>query len=704
MQILEIDWQRFLDDLPLFQRLERETRRLFLEIAHPRQPLRPSELGKHFEVLCASGFLVPGVKGEDASVSPKYRTFWRIMGALYRHRIFDFPSRNLFDPYLNRHFTRNELQPLYGYHSYYYYRTQNLYAQVSSVEWLKKFLTEPEKTRGGQDSFWGERRSFSPEVLRATQELVRRLMGRPSPVPLTELRHFWPEAGSGLLSPSLVAGFRSLVVFPALRGDDLEPVLGIWPSITKSLFRPTSIPPETITPQQVFEAPLLTADMALILALCAVEPFRLRTGGSGLFVRAENAINSALVRLPEWVGSKLNIRTFDRIDWAITFLRRYEFLEQLGEGGEDLRLEVSEAGRKWLGLSAKERLKTVLDGLLEKPKKGRELFRQEGEADYEDRYQYAYVYGYEKASLLPYSVGIEASKQDHTVRSAVLATYAAAAAGAFMRLQEFLAYHGLQNNPLVSVAQKQPYATLRLSNTYVSMATTEELEDGWINVLQDFLRLRLFPLGAAKVGVANDGAVCFALTEAGKYLVGAQPDFRLESTPGRIVVQPNFDVVFLAPAPRAEAEIGCFAERKGHHMGTLFRITKRSIQAAASAGMTAEQTFETLRQCCPGELPPNVRREISGWFAQCRRVSLHPAVLIHCPDSETAARVQAVAGSNVTPMANTILELRDRRAQAALVKKLREAGIFISSYGPPSLDPERAEKSDEEPGKFDSGE
>ena len=703
MQILEIDWQRFLDDLPLFQRLERETRRLFLEIAHPSQPVHPFELGKHFEVLCASGFLVSGLKGQDAGVSPRYRTFWRIMGVLHRHRIFDFPSRNFFDAYLNRHFTRNERQALYGYHSY-YYAEGNLYAQVSSIEWLKKFLTEPEKTRGLQDSFWGERRPLSPEVLRATQELVRRLMGRPSPVPLTELRHFWPEAGSGLLSPSLVAGLRSLLVFPALRGDNLEPVLGIWPSITKSLFRPTSKPPETVTPQQVFEAPLLMDDMALILALCAVEPFRLRTEDSGLFVRAENAINSALVTLPEWVGSKLNINTSERVDWAISFLKRYRFLEQLGERGQDLRLEVSEAGRRWLGLSAKERLKTILDGLLEKPKKRRELFHRVGEADYEDEYEYAYVYEYDKASLLPYSVGIEASKQDDAVRSAVLATYADAAAGPFMRLQEFLAYHSLKNNPLASVAQKQPYATLRLSNTYVSQPTPEELEDGWINLLQDFLRLRLFPLGAAKVGVANDGAVCFALTEAGRYLIGAQPDFRLEPAPGRIVVQPNFDVVFLAPAPRAESEIGCFAERKGHHMGTLFRITKRSILAAASAGMTAEQTFETLRQCCPGELPPNVRREISGWFAQCRQVSLRTAVLIHCPESETAARVQAVAGSNVIPVTDTILELRDRSAQAALVKKLREAGIFMSSYGPPSLDPERTEEFDEEPGDFDSGE
>jgi len=112
-------------------------------------------------------------------------------------------------------------------------------------------------------------------------------------------------------------------------------------------------------------------------------------------------------------------------------------------------------------------------------------------------------------------------------------------------------------------------------------------------------------------------------------------------------------------------------------MGALFRITKGSILAAAAAGITPELTFETLRQCCSGELPPNVQREITGWFAPCRRVSLRPAVLIHCPDAEAAARVQAVAESKVTPIADTILEFHDRKEQAALLRELRKAGIFV---------------------------
>ncbi|MGA2984474.1 MAG: helicase-associated domain-containing protein [Terriglobia bacterium] len=664
MQTLEIDWQQFLDALPAFQQLPLEARRLFLEKVRPSQPISSFELGEYLEVLCAAGFLLPGVRGTNASVPPRYRDLCRVMRALYRHRVFDFPSRSTFHAYLVEHFTRGEQGALYGHGGDYYYGEQKLYLRVASREWLERFLAAP-GDRGDNrhhDVGWDRQGAFPLEVLRATQELVRRLMGPASPVALTELRNLWPEGSPALLSPSLVAGMRYLLFFPALRGIHLEPVLGIWPSITKRLLRPAPKPPGTFTPHQVFEAPFLMDDMASILTACAADPFRIRSDDYALFARAAQGIASALGTLPEWVENQFNLKPSERLEWALAFSKQYEFLKEKGQHGKDLRLEVSEAGRNWLGLPVKDRLKTLLDGLLGKVKKRTELF------DYEDG----------AASLLPYSFGIESMKQDHSVRSAMLAVYAGHDADSFMSLEEFLSFHSQQNNPLMVAAQNHPHAMLMIRGAYVPMPDPDELEEAWADLLRAFLRMRLLPLGAAKVGVDGEGATCFTLTEAGRYLVGAQADFRIEQAAVRIVVQPNFDVVFMGPAPWAEADIGRFAERKGRHMGTLFRITKRSIMAAAAAGLTGEWTFETLRQCCSGELPPNVRREISGWFSQCRRVSLRPAVLIHCPDPETAARVQAVAGSKVTLIADVILELHDQREQGALLRKLRDSGIFIS--------------------------
>jgi hypothetical protein len=507
----------------------------------------------------------------------------------------------------------------------------------------------------------GNRALFAMPFPPATLALVRRLMGRTSPLPFLELRKEWPEGSADALSYALALGMSNLLLFPALRGNDLEPVLGIWPSITKHLYCPVPKPPAPVTPREVFEAPFLMDDMASILSLCAAEPFRLRSDDGGLFARSYDSVVSALIALPAWVDQQLGLDLPNRIESALEFLQQHGFVERTGEHGVDLRLEIAEAGRDWLGKSAKSRLKTLLDRLLGNGGKPRKSFEYERPT----------------TSLVPFALGWNATEADSAaLRSAVLGAYSNVAPGIFVRLDDFVAYEAGKNNPFLRASRN---LTLLLRHGYVSNPGPEEIEEAWGDLIRAFLRVRLLPLGAAKIGQTSDGAACFALTEVGRYLIGAQPDFRLDEAAGHVVVQPNFDVVFLAPAPRAEAEIGLFAERKGRHVGTLFKITKRSVLGAAAKGLTWEQTSETLRQCCSGELPANVQREIAGWFAQCRRVNVRSAVLIRCPDAETAARVQAIAGPKATPVSDTLLELHDWGTKAALAKRLREAGIFVTS-------------------------
>jgi len=159
MQILEIDWQHFLDDLVPFQQLPLAARRLFLEKVRPSQPISSLELGESFEVLCTSRYLVPGVRGVNATVPPRFRTFCRVMRALYRHRVFDSTSRDKFHAYLADHFTTGERGALYVIGGNYYYGEQTLFTRVTSVEWLEQFLgasgardTNQHANRRGRDS------------------------------------------------------------------------------------------------------------------------------------------------------------------------------------------------------------------------------------------------------------------------------------------------------------------------------------------------------------------------------------------------------------------------------------------------------------------------------------------------------------------------------------------------------------------------
>jgi hypothetical protein len=153
-------------------------------------------------------------------------------------------------------------------------------------------------------------------------------------------------------------------------------------------------------------------------------------------------------------------------------------------------------------------------------------------------------------------------------------------------------------------------------------------------VLGDFCYERLIPLGGIAIALA-DGRPGIRLTSAGRYLLGLSKDLEYRSvtgvTGGAVIVQPNFEVVFTAPAPRAEAAIARYAERTGTRVGVLFRITRDSILAGAAAGLTAEQAIAALTEASSRPIPANVTREITGWFDELRHVTLAPALLIRCP-------------------------------------------------------------------------
>jgi hypothetical protein len=144
-----------------------------------------------------------------------------------------------------------------------------------------------------------------------------------------------------------------------------------------------------------------------------------------------------------------------------------------------------------------------------------------------------------------------------------------------------------------------------------------------------------------------------------------------------VVVQPNFEVVFLSPSPLAEAAVARIAERRSRGTGAVFQITKKSVLAAAGGGMTAEPTLDMLRRVSSKPLPANVAREIQGWFDQCRQITVQPTVLIRCPDAETAARVVAASGGRALAITETVLELPDDRARKELLRKLHGQGVFV---------------------------
>ncbi|HEY9594459.1 MAG TPA: helicase-associated domain-containing protein, partial [Spirochaetia bacterium] len=148
------------------------------------------------------------------------------------------------------------------------------------------------------------------------------------------------------------------------------------------------------------------------------------------------------------------------------------------------------------------------------------------------------------------------------------------------------------------------------------LATEEALEELWKSFLGIFLGRCLLSLGGAEAAVTAEGRPAFRMTDTGRLLLGLPRDGLPdpEETPAELIVQPNYEVVFLSPSPGAEAELGRFCERVGREVGVLFRITRQSIERATRAGMTADSVIATLSQGSKSPLPVNVAQEIRGWM------------------------------------------------------------------------------------------
>jgi len=189
----------------------------------------------------------------------------------------------------------------------------------------------------------------------------------------------------------------------------------------------------------------------------------------------------------------------------------------------------------------------------------------------------------------------------------------------------------------------------------------------------------LLPLGAIEVGW-TDTVPCVRLHPIGRYMLGLTDELDLSAAPaGEVIVQPNFEVVFLGPAPAAEAAIGRFAQRVGQGVGTLFKLTRDAALAAAAAGFTAEQALADLRDATSKPLPKNVERELRGWFDATRRVKLRKTVVIDAPDEQTAAKVHAAAGKHARRLAPQVVEVATTGSHAALIRKLKTHGVFVET-------------------------
>ncbi|MBB4639239.1 helicase-associated domain-containing protein [Longimicrobium terrae] len=681
MKLAELDWEAVLAELPRWERLSVEARRAFLRIT-PGIAISPDALGAAADELVAEGMIFPpGPRGTNYPHAPEVRPLLSALRAMHRTQPLGGAGGRLPQRYLQDQFTIAEVQAFASQGGFRYWADHSqIAALASSVDWVKSFL---DAGTGAGAARWAKARQKStdaqplgsPAVARSLRELVEALAGSPAGAPLGTLDALLPNAVQSTQTAALAAGLRYLLVFASLDDRTLEARIGLLPNVIRKMGPPPS-PPSAVEVSAAWDAPFRLTDMTTVLVDAAVEPLPVRGSDGGLYVRTLRALTARLLPVPAWVEDFLLARVQTgayveapaedvesraelRITGALNTLSRMDFAE-VKKASERYQLSALPPGRAWLALGEGERLKQVLDAVRGSAQ------RNPGD----------WSIGTESVDFFGTRFGFSVA-EDVDLRTSLAAAFLSIPAGEWVEADPFIQYYAESANPLLDRAGPLRH---RNSSYGASPSTREAWEEVWAQVLLEFLRQRLVPLGGARLG-RGPGGTAFTLTDAGRYLLGATDTFSFAApTEGDVLVKPDFEIVFLAPAPRLEAEFGRFAERTGSGVGTLFRITRASVLRAAEQGLAADAMLKTLGAASRTPVPANVARQIKDWFGATRRVRVRPAVLVECPDTETAARVAALGGEQVTAITRTVLRLDgDPRFIATLTKKLRALGIFVQS-------------------------
>ena len=100
---------------------------------------------------------------------------------------------------------------------------------------------------------------------------------------------------------------------------------------------------------------------------------------------------------------------------------------------------------------------------------------------------------------------------------------------------------------------------------------------------------------------------------------------------GRLVVQPNFELVALAPVSEALlVRLDRFAERMRLEQIAQYRLTKASVTRAVQMGLRAETIQQQLELAAGGSavIPQNISYSLVEWERQARRIELWPRVTL----------------------------------------------------------------------------
>jgi len=156
--------------------------------------------------------------------------------------------------------------------------------------------------------------------------------------------------------------------------------------------------------------------------------------------------------------------------------------------------------------------------------------------------------------------------------------------------------------------------------------------EGWHLVEGGFIRAiisgPLHWLGLANID-SQDHPDAFHLVKDITFITSETPPHIQEPYWGRLVVQPNFEVIALAPVSEALLlNLDSFAERIRLEHVAHYRLTNASVTRAIQVGFGAESIQQILEQAAGAPIPQNVQYSLVDWERQARRIELWSGVAL----------------------------------------------------------------------------
>jgi len=510
--------------------------------------------------------------------------------------------------------------------------------------------------------------STKDKHFKIAKNILRGLIEGSTATPLSEITEIAGTNNTKLIGKAISLLLENILVFVSFSEYVNSPVIGIHP-LVHHFINPGEMP-LVKSRAQVKQCPaFLVDDMTILLTEASLAPIPLRQSDHKPYAKSIKAITSKFYQLPEECNHLFRYTDEERLRMAMLALDRNELVSiQTRKKEKTICLYAEEEGRYWLKLSDRDRLEEILTMEQEYHKRFYDLNRSNFPLDSTcfkniEHIRDEFSNPYNTPNLTGSLYG--ALKMLADVNQPVTET-------SFFERQVFL------ENPLFTLLQcGLPYMNQEDWH-FQNIIEKQQMINFWLRSFQKFIIWKAIPLGLLKIGlIPEERDYAISLSDEGLFFTENLKRLpAIKQSDSSILIQPNFDIVFMSQNPRAEVKLGQFCERLNSGIGTLFKITRTSIQKGASIGLTVEYVLGVMTELSNKTVPPNVTEQVKNWISQCKKIAISTKVLFTCPDIETALQIKSSGKDKVEQITDTIIAVSDKKYAKSLEKKLKKMGIF----------------------------